>query len=183
MESSCLIKRIVAVSVVYFIVACITLLIRQKDVQNLVFAVLSFSFPLTNLTILSINPREKHEEAAPIVEPPHQSANDLLEAISQIIYKFGEKYPKKHGSWICLRLTDGFFSMDSWNGAIHYFEGEPEYNYWTGFSSEHASIYLGLSNDSWRSDDALPLAIEDYKRYYDMLNDYIDRHVKKDGTS
>lgn len=64
--------------------------------------------------------------------------------IRDLIYKYGEWFPKKHGNWIKLEFTnDLFFQMDSWNNAICLIQGKGQYNFYTGFSGEQKA-YLGL---------------------------------------
>lgn len=119
----------------------------------------------------------------PEVEPAQDSEHtniSVLESIADLIRSNGERMPKKHGEWIALKVDDHFFSMDSWNGAIHYQSGEPNYEYWTGFSGDgKESIYLGLADKSWRQNDALPLGLEDYQGYYDQITAFINGQVVK----
>jgi hypothetical protein len=64
--------------------------------------------------------------------------------IRDLILKYGERFPKKHGEWIKLQFTnDLFFEMDSWDSAIWLTKGITECDYWNGFNGE-AQAYLGL---------------------------------------
>ena len=47
--------------------------------------------------------------------------------IVDLIFKYGIKYPKKHGNYIKLPFyKDSFFEMDSWNKSIHLKVGSGE---------------------------------------------------------
>lgn len=95
---------------------------------------------------------------------------EMLNDIRNILLNNGEKFPKKHGNWIYLKVSDGFFSMDSWNGAIWHHNGEPEYEYWTGFTGM-SKTYLGLSDRSWRHNDPLPLSKDQYSGFLGKIKE------------
>lgn len=116
---------------------------------------------------------------------PETTCASLLMSIASLIRSSGEPMPKKHGNWIVLQVGDHFFSMDSWNGAIEYKSGEPKYEYWTGFSGDgKESVYLGLSDSSWRHNDALPLDLDAYQGFYNQIRTFInDQIVKKKETA
>lgn len=71
-------------------------------------------------------------------------ARELHLKLSQMIRKLGQSYPKKHGSWIILKVSNGrFFELDSWNHSIKMKQGSGEYDYWNGFNG-NTIIYFGL---------------------------------------
>lgn len=74
---------------------------------------------------------------------------DEYKTLCNIVCNYGEHYPKKHGEWITLRIKgeNTFFSLDTWNGALHYKVGSGDYNYHTGFKGA-SFFYFGL-NASW----------------------------------
>ncbi len=107
---------------------------------------------------------------------------DLLNDIAHNIRTYGEHKPKKHGEWVCLKIGEFFFSMDTWNGSISYKKGAPQYEYWTGFNGELIDC-LGLSNSSWRSNDPLPLSFEKYEDYLLIIQDYVLNYLKNKETT
>lgn len=56
----------------------------------------------------------------------------------------GTRYPKKHGSWISLKIGDNeYLYMDSWNSAIFKGTNVVYSSYTTGFSARDI-IYIGI---------------------------------------
>ncbi len=181
-----LVNIIFIVNVIYAISFVFLGLIKNTEVRIYVFGASYIVLPIINIIlVLAIYMTRNtviikiEQEESKTKEVPSPSEFDLLDAIRAVILKEGERFPKKHGSWICLKLNENeFFSMDSWNGAIHFHEGEPQYKYWTGFSGS-SSVYLGLSDKSWRNNDTLPLQKPQYAEYYEKVNLFINNHIKK----
>jgi hypothetical protein len=58
--------------------------------------------------------------------------------------KYGEHYPKKHGTWVRYKLVGNIYlTMDSWNKAIRVTRNAKFDNRWTGFSGDDIA-YLGI---------------------------------------
>lgn len=58
-----------------------------------------------------------------------------LRQLGNIILIYGDKFAKRHGHWVRLRLNDNwYFQMDSWNCSIHLKQGTGEPN--TGFPGD-----------------------------------------------
>jgi hypothetical protein len=178
-----LLNIILIINIIYAIAVIFIGKIEDSQFRIFIFAILYLMLPIVNiLLVLAIYMSqnviiiEKKIEEPVLLEPNNI---DILTAIREIILSKGERFPKKHGSWICLKLDTGFFSMDSWNGAIHYHDGEPIYEYWAGFSGS-SNVYLGLSDKSWRHNDPLPLTKEQYLDYLNKLNLFLNEHIKKE---
>ena len=89
--------------------------------------------------------------------------------IRDLIYKYGERFDKKHGNWIKLQYTkDSFFEMDSWNRAIRLKQGTGHYNYWTGFEGV-SKQYIGIDFGSLEIRTKCDL-LEFY--YNNLIQDY-----------
>ena len=58
------------------------------------------------------------------------STHNKYKELVNLIHKYGEKYPKKHGNWIKLHyIKDYYFCMDSWNERISLYKN-PIIEYW-----------------------------------------------------
>lgn len=69
--------------------------------------------------------------------------HDKYKKLVSLIYKFGEKYPKRHGEWIRLQyINDYYFCMDSWNNSISLVHNAI-YENEAGFSGKEEK-YLGI---------------------------------------
>ena len=126
--------------------------------------------------------KPKPIEAPPETEVKEVTSVNLLQDIAHNIRMYGEHKPKKHGEWVCLTIGEFFFAMDTWNGAIAYKKGVPQYEYWTGFSGETID-HLGLSDAAWRSGDSLPLSFKDYEKYLLIIRDYVIHCPQKKETT
>ena len=72
----------------------------------------------------------------------------LYKELNNLIRKYGQSYPKRHGNWIRLKyIGDYYFTMDSWSSAIC-IEKNPEYQDMRNgngyFKSEEKIRYFGL---------------------------------------
>lgn len=71
-----------------------------------------------------------------------ENYHDIL---ANLIYKYGEKFEKKHGYWIKLNLEDNkFLEMDSHNHGITLKMGSGDYDKWLGFFGKEI-IYFGIN--------------------------------------
>ncbi len=47
-----------------------------------------------------------------------------MERLRENIRKYGEKLPKKHGSWYRLKIyDDNYLVLDTWNGHVNHYKG------------------------------------------------------------
>lgn len=88
-----------------------------------------------------------------------------------LIFKEGEGFDKKHGSWIKLNLGDDlFFQLDAWSDAVTLKKGSGEYDYWLGFSGQ-AITYFGLNWGGFESS----VSEDIYDEFLKKLNDRLTR--------
>jgi hypothetical protein len=77
--------------------------------------------------------------------------HEIYTKIANEIFDNGERYPKKHGNWMRLKLdNDEYLCMDTWNRAIHLVKNAVYDNQWTGFTGEDVA-YLGLDFGGFHS--------------------------------
>ena len=74
-------------------------------------------------------------------EELHKLHNRLVD----LIFKYGEQFDKKHGTWIKLEVGENkFLELDTWNSNPQLKMGNGEYEYWTGFSPREALVNFGI---------------------------------------
>lgn len=179
---------ILIVNTIYIFGVFIVCAFNVGNKQN-ILAYAGMILSIANIFIVNTTPDKKIEEASNKAEGILQeaetlkvsTAEELIDIIKSAIIEHGNIQPKKHGNWICLELDDEtFFSLDTWNGAIHYKSGKPQYNYWLGFEGKEIA-YLGLASTAWRGNDPLPLSVEEYISFCDKIGSFLKR--KEESTA